>query len=217
MKRDTILVEACVTSAKEAQAAETLGAHRVELCRDLHTGGLTPFRETLDLVLASVGIPVFTMVRLRPGAFTATGAELDAMCRDVEILSRAGVAGVVFGLLTTDNLIDVPAVQSLVSAAGSLPSTFHKAFDLTPNPDEAMDQLKSAGVARVLTAGGPGSAWEGRDTLRRLSLIGGSRLEVIAGGGVRGDHVADLVAHTGVREVHARLSGIPGITEALKA
>ncbi len=42
------------------------------------------------------------------------------------------------------------------------------------------------------------------------------RVAIMGCGSVRGDHVAQLVEETGIREVHARASGIPGVVEALR-
>ncbi|HSG49249.1 MAG TPA: copper homeostasis protein CutC, partial [Longimicrobiales bacterium] len=71
------VLEACVTSAEEAVAAVRGGARRLELCRRLEVGGLTPGTDQLHTVgeaLAAAGLhgtPVFCMVRPVPGPFVA--------------------------------------------------------------------------------------------------------------------------------------------------
>ena len=50
------------------------------------------------------------------------------------------------------------------------------------------------------------------------SSVEWDRVSIIAGGGVRADHVKELVARTGVKEVHARgteAGTIAGIVRAL--
>ena len=64
---DGILVEACVTSLDEAVSSVGAGAHRLELCRDLDVGGLTPGLDLLAAVKASVAVPIFCMARPRAG------------------------------------------------------------------------------------------------------------------------------------------------------
>lgn len=211
-----VLVEACVTSRAEAEASARAGVHRLELCVDLEVGGLTPPSDLVEEVVAAVDVPVFAMVRPRAGDFRPRLGEVDAMLRSVENLRRAGAAGFVVGLLDRGGEVHGPATADVVVAAAGLPVTFHRAFDEVPDPQAALESLVNVGVARVLTGGGPGRAWDGRDVLRRLVARGGDRIAVLAGGGVRGDHVAELVRVTGTREVHVRAAGIPGVMEALR-
>ena len=68
---------------------------------------------------------------------------------------------------------------------------------------EGIEALLELGVDRLLTTGGPPTAWEGRDVLRELVQAAGDQLVVMPGGGVRQDHVHALLEHTGAREVHS--------------
>jgi copper homeostasis protein len=210
-----VLVEACVTSLAEARAAAVAGAHRLELCRALEVGGLTPGLELVEAVCRVVDVPVFTMVRPRDGRFRIRPGDVDTMVDSIDRLRGAGARGMVLGFLDERDRIDRGALDALVAAAAPLPVTFHRAFDRVARPEAAAVDLIQAGVVRILTAGGPGTAWEGRARLRRLVDAPGSGPVVLAGGGVRGDHVRALVAATGVREVHARAVAIPGIVRAL--
>jgi len=97
-------------------------------------------------------------------------------------------------------------VRTLVGDASGLPVTFHRAFDLTPDLGQSLALLADAGVRRILTAGGVSSALEGVAMLTSLVHTAGSRVTVLAGGGVRAENVGRLVALSGVREVHVRLT-----------
>ena len=210
-----ILIEACVTSLSESLQASRAGAHRLELCRDLDTGGHTPGRDLVSEIRAQANIPVFAMVRPHAGPYQATPQDVATMLRQISELLAAGADGIVLGVLDRHNRVDVAALRDLVDAAGSAPVTFHRAFDETPDPLPALESLVETSVSRVLTSGRPGTAWEGRDTLHRLVHASHGRLAILAGGSVRGDHAAQLVEATGVKEVHARASAIPGVVEAL--
>lgn len=218
---DGILVEACVTSLEAAVASVDAGARRLELCRDLDVGGLTPGLDLLAAVKASVAVPVFCMARPRAGGFVYSAEEVDATLQDVGELAEAGADGIVIGFLRPDGWVDVAATARAVVAAGELPVTFHKAFDDAQDLTEALETLGGAGVSRVLTSGGPGAARENADVLARLverasaGWSAGSGVEVLIGGRVRADHVRHLVAYTGAREVHARASAVPGVCRAL--
>ena len=202
-----VTVEACVDSIESAVAAARGGADRLELCADLAVGGTTPSLELFAAVKSRVAIPICVMIRPRGGVFVHTESELDAMRHAVDTFVEAGADGIVTGILTPDDRIDVKWTRELVGRAGALPVTFHRAFDLVPDQPRALDALRDCGVRRVLTGGGPSTALKGLDRLAALvGLVerGGDGLAVMAGGHVRGENVAMIVARTGVREVHAR-------------
>jgi copper homeostasis protein len=143
------------------------------------------------------------MIRPRAGDFTFSESELDVMRRDIEAVKRAGAHGVVSGALEETLAINAEATKMLIDAAAPLPFTFHRAFDLAPELERALDVLRQLGVHRILTSGGASKAIVGADAIARLGRQAGETL-MIAGGGVRADHVVELVRLAGVREVHAR-------------
>jgi copper homeostasis protein len=201
-----ILVEACVDSVASSLAAEGGGARRLELCDALFDGGTTPSAGMIAACKEAVSIPVFVMIRPRGGGFVYSDAESDVMRRDVIVARELEADGVVIGGLRQDGSIDLALVRLLVEAARELPVTFHRAFDLTPDFDAALESLVDAGVERVLSAGGTSTASEGAAVLADLVRQAGSRLIVMAGGSVREDNVSTLVSVSGVREVHVRLT-----------
>ena len=202
-----ILVEAAVESLPEAVAAEEAGAGRIELCADLTQDGLTPAPALVASVTARLGVPVFVMVRPRGGGFIYADDEFDVMLRDVRGAGRSGLAGVVTGVLSPDGSVDAPRTRALVEAAAPLPVTFHRAFDRVADKVSALEALIDAGVARVLTSGGAPTALEGAETIAALVRQARDRMVVLAGGGVRAHNVRDLIALTGVGEVHSRFVG----------
>jgi len=175
----SVLVEACVTSAADADLASRAGAERMELCRELVTGGLTPEVGTLDAVRAVTSLPVFAMVRPVPGPFRASPREVAAMLRELDTLQGAGIDGFVLGLLDERGRLDTGALKELVAAARG-PVTFHRAFDEIAEPLRAVEQLQEVGVARVLTSGGAATAWEGRHVLRDLVRAAGDRVAILS-------------------------------------
>jgi len=201
-----ILVEACVDSVASSLAAERGGARRLELCDALFDGGTTPSAGMIAACKEAVSIPVFVMIRARGGGFVCSDAERDVMRRDIIVARELGADGVVIGGLCPDGNVDLDLVRYLVETARALPVTFHRAFDLTPDPAAALESLAGAGVQRILTAGGASTAVEGTAVLAQLVRQAGSRIVVMAGGGVREENVRALVAASGVREVHVRLT-----------
>lgn len=200
----TLLLEVCVETMPEALQAVGAGAGRLELCTSMVESGTTPSIGLVEAVLEHVQVPVFVMIRPRGGDFTFDDHELDVMRRDIDAVKRAGAHGIVSGVLEQGGAIDRDATKSLVESAAPLPFTFHRAFDLAPQLEPALAVLRSIGVRRVLTSGGASSAIVGADAIAKLARQTGDTMTLIAGGGVRAAHVAELIEVSGVNEVHAR-------------
>jgi copper homeostasis protein len=197
-----VLVEACVESAPSALVAASAGVGRVELCANLVEGGTTPSAGTIALAAERLTIPCFVMIRPRGGDFCYSPDELEIMGRDIDTARDAGADGVVFGCLAPEGIVARDATAALVDRARPLPVTFHRAFDLTRDPVEALDTLLALGVDRVLTSGQRDAVTDALPLVRDLVDRAGRDLVVMPGGGVRAENVAAVVAATGAREVH---------------
>jgi len=198
------LLEVAVQSVEAACAAERAGADRLELCVNLDAGGVTPAVALLEAVVDRVAIPVFAMVRPRAGDFVYSDDEMNAARRDVDAAITSGAAGLVLGVLRSDGTMDVERTRDLVQRARGVAVTFHRAFDETPDLHASLKDALDAGVTRVLTSGGADSALEGAGPLAALVRASAGRIAIVAGGGVRAENVVELLARTGVKEVHAR-------------
>jgi copper homeostasis protein len=212
-----ILVEAAIETLQAALAAEAAGADRLELCGTLAVDGLTPAVAVVRSVVGSVDIPVFAIVRPRPGGFVYDAEEIRTMLRDIAAAARAGLSGVVCGALTPAGVVDAAATRAMVDAADGLPVTFHRAFDAVRDPPTTLEVLIDAGVARVLTSGCAPTALEGAETIAALVRQARDRIHVVAGGGVRAHNVRDILARTRVREVHARFVDRDGMRQLIEA
>lgn len=199
-----VLVEACVDSVSSAVAAERGGAGRLELCDNLFDGGTTPSAGMISAVKAAVKIPVFVIVRPRGGGFVYTPAEVGVMRLDIEAARMLGADGFAVGALTRDARIDVEQLRALMQHTAGLPVTFHRAFDLVRDQQDALETLIRERVARVLTSGGAPTALEGVASISRLVARAAGQIIVMAGGGVREETVQEVVHRSRVAEVHVR-------------
>lgn len=199
---EPVLVEACVESAASALVAEGAGVGRIELCANLVEGGTTPGPGTMALAAERLRVPCFVMIRPRGGDFCYSADELDIMRRDIAAAKRAGVGGVVFGCLSPEGIIDVEATTALIDHARPLPVTFHRAFDLTRDPREALETLLTLGVDRLLTSGQQNQVTDALPLVADLVRTAGTELVVMPGGGINAGNVARVIEATGAREVH---------------
>lgn len=201
MTRD-VTFEVCVDSGEAALAAQEGGADRVELCSDLLEGGLTPTHGTLKVARQRLHIKIMAMVRPRGGDFCYSDVEFAVMREDLLAATSLGADGIVLGLLEPDGTIDRDRTRELVQLARPLPVTFHRAFDMTRDPFEALDVLIDLGVDRVLTSGQEPSVVEGLSLIAELAKRAGTRIIVMPGGGITARNVARVVAEAGVKEIH---------------
>jgi copper homeostasis protein len=199
------VLEVCVESVDRAIAAERGGAHRIELCSDLSSGGITPSAGLMQVARQSLRIPIHILVRPRAGDFVYSDREFEVMKRDIDTARRLGMDGVVLGLLDGSSQVDVQRTAQLVKAAHPLPVTFHRAFDLCRDMRSALEAVIQTGSARVLTSGGKTRAMEGLGPLSRLVGEAGTRIVVMPGGGIAAEDVTRVLQQTSAHEIHTSL------------
>jgi copper homeostasis protein len=197
-----ILLEICCGSAGDAIEAAAGGADRVELCSALFLGGLTPSLGSLLEVKQRTQIPVIAMNRPRQAGFCYSPTEFAVMERDAELLLEHGADGIVFGVLNADGTIDVKRTLNLRERIGARQAVFHRAFDVTPDPFRALEELIDLGIRRVLTSGQKNAALEGAKLIKQLLERAEGRIEVLPGAGITVDNVRHLVDRTGCTQVH---------------
>ncbi len=195
-------VEICVESADGALSAWKGGADRVEICAHRAVGGVTPGYAEVARACRELTIPVHVLIRPRPGNFVYDRDEFARMSSDVARSRTCGALGVVLGVLRADGTIDRKRTETLVEAAGPLSVTFHKAFDLVPDPFEALETLIALKLDRVLTSGQAPTAREGAALLAKLVSRATGRITILGGGSLGLDDLPEMRA-AGLSEVHA--------------
>jgi copper homeostasis protein len=177
---------------------------RVELCINLDEGGTTPPAELTSAVAAGIRIPHFVLIRPRTGDFVYSVEEIETILEDIEAARELGVDGIVTGALTAEGRIAVAETRAFVVAAGGLPVTFHRAFDMVADPSQALEELIDIGVRRVLTSGGKSTALDGAGVIAKLVDQARDRITIVAGGGIRESNVREVIERGRVEEVHSR-------------
>lgn len=203
----SIQLEVCLTSVDDALVAVAAGADRLELNAALALGGLTPSAGMIRVVTSAVKVPVITMLRPHAAGFCYSPADFDVMQIDLTIALQYGSAGIAFGILRDDAEIDKDRCRIIREIIGRGQAVFHRAFDFTPDPFRALEELIDLGFTRVMTSGQRQDAIGGRDLIRQLIDRARGRIEVLPAGGINPENVRDLIAATGCNQVHGSFRG----------
>ncbi|MBT3606003.1 MAG: copper homeostasis protein CutC [Candidatus Latescibacteria bacterium] len=199
---NNILCEICVESRDDVLAAQEAGAHRIELCSSLSEGGLTPSAGLIQHVRKNPQLPIHIMIRPRRGDFCYSPLEIDTMIADVTHAKTQGADGIVLGLLNTNGTIDIDHTKQLIKTARPLPITFHRAFDLTRDPIEALDTVITLGIDRILTSGCAPSVEQGIETIQKLIVQAQGRTIIMPGGGINEQNAKTIIQKTQAKEIH---------------
>lgn len=203
MERKDFKFEVCANSVESCLAAQEGGADRVELCAGIPEGGTTPSYGEIKVarrLLTTTRLHV--IIRPRGGDFLYTPLEMERMEEDIRACKALGVDGVVIGCLTEDGEVDVEANRRLVACADGMSVTFHRAFDCTAHPLQALEDIISLGCDRILTSGQQPKAVEGTRLLAELREKAQGRIKLLAGCGVTEDNIRTIYDATGIREYH---------------
>ena len=195
-------IEICLESVESVIAAEKGGADRVEFCSDLFEGGTTPSLGAFKTARKHTTIAMMVMIRPRGGDFCYSDLEFETMREDIRLFKEAGADGVVFGILNPDGTIDTKRSKELIALSRPMQVTFHRAFDMTPNAEEALETLIAMGVDRVLTSGQEASVMEGLPLLKKLVDQGRERIIVMPGAGISERSFAYVHEMVGASEYH---------------
>jgi len=202
------ILEISVETVAAALAAERAGANRIELCSNAREGGTTPASALMQATRELVHVPIFAMVRPRPGNFLYSEAEFSAMQRDIDSTQKSQMDGVVLGLLDANRKIDVTRTSQLVAHAAPLPVTFHRAFDECANLSAALEDVIKTGATRLLTSGGKTTAPEALEVLADLVRLAADHIVVMPGSGLHAGNIREAVQQIRASEYHAGLSSV---------
>ena len=214
METNPIIIEACVASVASALEAQKGGADRLELNSALELDGLTPSSGLYKEVQTAVSLPVIVMIRPRDYGFCYSEAEFRAMQDDIDLLMALGADGIATGILQQDHTIDTLRMLEIREQIGDSELVCHRAFDVTPNPGIALEQLIDCGVDRVLTSGQAPTAPAGVAQIAKLVQQARGRIEILPGSGINARNAAVLIHQTGCTQIHGtfRNTGIPAPT-----
>lgn len=199
------VLEACVDSAESAVNAEKGGANRYELCGNLIIGGTTPSLALYNAVRKYTKVETNILIRPRFGDFLYSDYEFEIIKNEVAMFRDAKADGVVIGCLTPDGTLDMEQMKILVDTAGDMNVTLHRAFDVSRDPFETLEQVKQLGIKTILTSGQKNNCYAGKDLLKQLIKEADGKVDILIGGGVNADIIGKMMDEMDARCFH--LSG----------
>jgi len=196
-------LEICCYNLDSALIASDAGADRIELCADPAAGGTTPGIGLIKTVRRKISIELYPIIRIRGGDFLFSEEEFDVMLHEVEACKNAGCEGVVIGMLLPDGRVDRNHSSRLIEKAYPMGVCFHRAFDWTVNPFEALEDIIEIGCERILTSGQQPSAILGASLIKDLVVQADGRIQIMPGSGIRSANISDLKNETGATQFHS--------------
>jgi len=196
-----IIIEICCSSMASVLNAIKGKAHRIEFCQDLLADGLSPSSEFLKEVTAVCKLPIHVLVRPRAGNFFYNSKEIEQIEKDIERIKKFPIQGIVIGALNKDGSLAIELLDKWKKMCPNLDFTFHRAFDVVKDPEEAVRQLIRLGYDRILTSGTESKASEGLDLLKKLNFKYSNQITLMPGGGINHKNVHQFL-EAGFKQIH---------------
>jgi copper homeostasis protein len=142
------------------------------------------------------------MIRPRGTDFYYSNLEFELMKEDIKVCKKLGADGVVFGILLPDGKVDIERTKQLVELARPMSVTFHRAFDVTVDPFQALEDIIDLGFERILTAGQKNTVPEGIQLIKKLVEKAADRIIIMPGSGINAENIQEIRDFTGAKEFH---------------
>jgi copper homeostasis protein len=197
--------ELCSFNIPSCMLAEKLGAYRVELCDNPVEGGTTPSYGVIKRTREKVGIKLYPILRPRCGNYFYDEDELAMLKADIAVCKELRCDGISIGVQKINGEIYVDKLKKFVEWAYPMGVTCNRAFDATPDPYQALEDIISAGCERILTSGQQSGAPDAIPVLKKLVQQAGTRISIMPGAGITADNIQQLRAETGAWEFHGSL------------
>lgn len=201
-------LEVCANSVQSAINAQIAGAKRIELCENLFIGGTTPSYGCIKTTRERVDIAINILIRPRIGDFLYSDIEFEQIKNDILVAKQHGINGIVCGILLPNGEVDIERTAELVELSKPLTFTFHRAFDFTPDPYKALEDIIKTGATHILTSGQKNKAADSVDLLCELVKKAANRIAIMPGSGINADTIKHIL-NTGANEFH--MSGVKDV------
>lgn len=196
------ILEVCAFNIQSCIIAEKAGAYRVELCDNPVEGGTTPSYGTIKRTRERISIKLYPILRPRCGNYYYDEDELAIIKQDITVCKELGCDGISIGVQKINGEIDTDKLKQFVEWAYPMGVTCNRAFDATPDPFQALEDIIAAGCERILTSGQKSAAPDAGELLGKLVKQAGDRISIMPGAGIRSSNIKKLMEESGAKEYH---------------
>lgn len=196
------ILEGCVDSVESAMAAGKGGADRLELCSNLIIGGTTPSKGLFLEIRKHCSTRIHALIRPRFGDFCYSEYEFNIIKEEVTMFRELGAEGIVIGILKPDGSLDLERMVQLMTLAGGMSVTLHRAFDVCTDPYEALEQSRKMGINTILTSGQESNCMKGKELIGNLVKKAAGEIDIMVGAGVGAEVIDELYAATKAVSYH---------------
>lgn len=180
------ILEVCSFNIQSSIIAEKAGAMRVELCDNPVEGGTTPSYGAIRQTRKHISIKLYPIIRPRAGNYLYDELEFNIIADDIQACKEIGCDGISVGVQLADGRIDMERLKKITEWAYPMGVTCNRAFDATPDPFKALEDIIACGCERVLTSGQKTAAPDAGELLGQLIEQADGRIIIMPGAGV--DH-----------------------------
>jgi len=198
-----MIFELAVFHPDSVAIAQACKVSRIELCDNYAVGGITP---SIDNFIAARKIfegPIMVMIRPRAGDFFCDDDLINQMVEEINAFDNLGADGFVFGCLNANKSVNASQLDLLVNASNTKSTTFHRVIDELVDYEAGLQTLINCGVSNVLTTAGASSALQGKLMIESMINRFGTKLNFIAGGGVRSSNISELLLNSNINQIHS--------------
>lgn len=195
-----MFLEVIATSLQDIEKINNSEANQVELCAAMEFGGYTPSYELIAEACKLSLKPVMVMVRNNNNGFNVTASDFEVFKKDIAFIKTTHASGIVCGILTKDNTVDIERMSEIIKLAKPLKVTFHRAFDEIINKKQALQQLVKLGVTTILTSGGKNNIINNINDFKILKQLR-LPIRILAGGGVNLENI-NILLKNGINDIH---------------
>ena len=175
-------LEVCVDSLESAFEAIRKGASTIELCCNAHEGGYSPSIGLLKVIKTKVSVPIFVVVRPYRDDYAYSESEFETMQEEIQFAKHIGASGFIFGILTSNNQVDITRCSILVNLCRPLPCTFSTAFEKVANPLASLEEIIKCGFERILVSSDIFIPATGKSKITALQEHAQNRIKIISAG-----------------------------------
>jgi copper homeostasis protein len=201
--------EVIVETIDDILAAAKGGATQLDLKAHYPCSGVSPSAGIIARALHSVEIPVNVMVRPHARSFQWSEGDIETACEEIKQARKLGATNFLTGFLNKQNQLNVEGLKRLKDAVGDCAIHSHLVWELTEDPEQAIEQLIELEFSSLRTGGRSSSkaAFGGDVTdaikeIKHIKEFVGNRLEIFLAGSINVKNVVETILQTGIINIH---------------